>query len=103
MEDSNNNSVEVYESYKFSDGMIVAFLKSTAGKIPLSTLLKDEAGREWMVKQYIWTTNSPDGYERIRSEEQQNIFQYYLLGINQDDKPTKGSFLNLKSEVVKEK
>jgi hypothetical protein len=103
MEDISNNRIEVYNSYKFSDGMIVAFLKSTAGKIPSSTLLNDEAGREWMVKQYLWTTNSPEGYERTRSEEQQNIFQYHLLGINQQDKPTKGSFLNLKSEGLKKK
>src|SRR5262245_3812260 len=101
MQDVAKNTVEVYDSYKLSNGKIIAFLKSNSGKIPSSTLLEDEFARRWMVKQYFWTTNSPEGYEKIRTEEEQNIFQYILTGINHQDKPTKDSILKINSESYK--
>jgi hypothetical protein len=70
-------------------------LKSINGKVPASTLLVDEVGRQWRVQQYYWTTTSPEGYEKIQVEEEQNIFQHILKGINNQDKPTKGSMLKI--------
>ena len=89
MVNNNTQRIDVYDSYKFSDGRIIEFLKFTGGKIPWSTLLEDESGRQWRVQQYYWTTNSPEGYEKILTEEEQNIFQYLLVGLNHQDKPVK--------------
>ena len=97
MLDDKNYLVEVYDSYKFSDGRIIAFLRFTGGKIPASTLLEDESGRQWRVQQYYWTTNSPEDYEKILTEEEQNIFQYILEALNHQDKPVKDSVLKIKA------
>lgn len=90
---SNESFIDVYESYKFSDGRIVAFLKSPDCKIPTLTILEDDSGSQWRIKQYFWTTGSAEAYEKTEKEESQNIFQYLLEGINQNEKPTKGSKL----------
>jgi hypothetical protein len=91
------NQVIVHESFKFSDGRIIAFLHSKEGKLAPSTFLKDDSGKIWQVQQYYLTTNSTEGYEKIRTEEAQNIFQYILIAIDHNDKPTKCSLLTTKS------
>lgn len=91
----NIRSIKVYDSYKFSDGRIVAFLKSSYGKLPDQTFLEDGFGRRWKIRQYFWTTGSVQTYEKKEREEAENIFQYLLEGINQNEKPTKGEILTI--------
>jgi hypothetical protein len=86
---------DVYDSYKFSDGRIVAFLKSPHGKLPNQTVLADSTGCQWAIKQYFRVTGSVETYEKTEVEEAQNIFQYLLEGLNQKEKPAKGSKLKV--------
>ena len=87
------NHIYVIDSYKLSDGRIIAFLKSGNGKLFEQSILEDEAGHRWTIKCYFWTTGSPESYEKIKLEEAQNIFQYLLEDININEKPTKSSKL----------
>ncbi len=87
--------IEVIESFKLSNGMIIAFLKSKDGKIPDDSILEDSFGSKWKIKQYLRVTGSIDTYEKTDKEEAQNIFQYLLEGLNQNDKPTVGSYLGI--------
>ena len=89
----NDNLIDVYDSYKFSDGRIVVFLKSPDGKLPNQTILEDSLGCQWAIMQYLRVTGSIETYEKIEAKEPQNIFQYLLEGINQNDKPAIGSKL----------
>ncbi len=91
----NIHSIEVYDSYKFSDGRILAFLKSFSGKLPDQTFLEDGLGSRWKISQYFWTTGSIDAHKKRDKEEAENIFQYLLEGINQTEKPTKGISLTI--------
>ena len=93
--DSDNSIIGVYDSYKFSDGRIVAILKSFDGKLPNETVLEDSAGNKWKIKQYFWTTGSIEAYKKREEEEKQNIFQYLLEGVNLSEKPMKGITLNI--------
>lgn len=79
--------VKVIESYKFSDGRIIAFLKCDKGKLSSGTILHDSNGRQWRIKQYLWTTGSVATYEKRSEEEGENIFQYLLDGLEHGDKP----------------
>lgn len=87
--------INVIESFKLSNGMIIAFLKSKDGKIPDDSILEDSFGSKWKIKQYLRVTGSIYTYEKIDKEEAQNIFQYLLEGLNQNDKPTVGSYLGI--------
>jgi hypothetical protein len=89
------NYIYVIESYKLSDGTIIAFLKSENGKLSDQSILEDKAGHQWKIKCYFWTTGSPESYVKIKSEEAQNIFQYLLEGININEKPTKAARLKI--------
>lgn len=88
-------SVEVFDSYKFSDGRILACLKSFSGKLPDQTVLKDSSGNQWKIKQYFWTTGSIETYEKREKEEAGNIFQYLIEGISQNEKPAKEAILKI--------
>jgi len=88
-------SVEVFDAYIFSDGRIVAFLKSFGGKLLDQTVLKDNSGNQWKIRQYVWTTGSIEAYEKREKEEAENIFQYLIEGINQAEKPAKGAILKI--------
>lgn len=92
-----DEKVLVNESYKFSDGRIIAFLKCNPGKFERleKITLKDSTNKMWNVKQYITTYGSIEGYEKIQKLELENIFQYLLSGINHQDKPEVGSSLTL--------
>jgi len=87
--------IDVIESYKLSNGMIIAFLKSKDGKIPDHSILEDSFGSKWKIKKYLRVTGSIETYEKTDKEEAQNIFQYLLAGVNQNDKPTVGSYLGI--------
>jgi len=89
------NPVEVYDSYKFSDGRIVAFLKSFRGKLPNQTILEDNSENRWKILQYFLTTGSIEAYEEKAKQEASNIFQYLIEGINQNEKPVKGAILTV--------
>lgn len=91
----NIRSIEVYDSYKFSDGRIVSFLKSFTGKLPDQTVLEDSSGSRWKIGQNFRTTGSFDAYEKREKEEAESIFQYLLEGINQNEKPRKGETLTI--------
>lgn len=94
--DSNTKyCVDVIESYKLSDGKIIAFLKSKDGKIPDQSILEDSFGSQWKIKQYLRVTGSIATYEKIDKEEAQNIFQYLLEAVNQNDKPIEGTKLEI--------
>ena len=95
-----NEIVEVYDSYKFSYGTIIAFLKSRLGKLPNSTILEDQSKRQWEIKKFYWSTGSPESYEMTQVEQQQGIFQYVVEGINHDEKPPKGSKLEIISKCA---
>ena len=58
------NHIYVIDSYKLSDGRIIAFLKSGNGKLFEQSILEDEAGHRWTIKCYFWTTGSPESYEK---------------------------------------
>lgn len=90
-----DNQVEVIDSFKLSDGRIIAFLKCYPGKFNLvdQVILADDSNKRWNVRQYLIVFGSPEGQEKILKQESENIFQYLLSGIGHLDKPVKGSSL----------
>jgi hypothetical protein len=95
MDDKSNSWIEVIDSFKFSDGRLLAFLKYDRGKMSNLTTLEDASGRQWKVTQYVRTTGSVEHYQKTDEEEAQNIFQYLLEGIGHQEKPMKDSKLKL--------
>lgn len=86
--------VNVIEAYKFSDGRIVAFLKSSNGRLSNNTFLRDDFGKQWIVKPFFHTY-SVEGFQKKEQEEAQNIFEYLLQCVNHDEKPATGSILHI--------
>jgi hypothetical protein len=86
--------VQVVDIYSFNNEMI-AFLQSRVSKFPKGTMLEDDFGNQWRVKQYVWTTGSIDHYSKIEMHESQGVFQYLLQGVEHGKAPTKGSKLKL--------
>jgi len=90
-----NFCIEVIDSFKISDGRLLAFLQYDGGKMSNLTTLEDESGRQWRIRHYVRTTGGFESYQKIEKDEAQNIFQYLLEGIDHYDKPTKDSKLRL--------
>jgi|GEM_PF-2487782 len=84
---------EIIDSFKLSNGMIVAFIECADGKLPDSIILENHQHKKWKIKRYLQTTNSLEGYEKIKQQEMKNIFQYELEGIYHRDKPGIGDRL----------
>ena len=94
-----NSIVNVIESYKLSDGKIIAFLKYDQGKLPVGTILCDTDGKQWQVKQYFWRTGSIAYYRERTEEEAQNIFQYLLDGHKHGEKPLRSTSVIIRNSA----
>jgi hypothetical protein len=93
-----DEEVKVLESFKLSDGRIIAFLKCCSGKFEniVDIVLSDSlTSKRWKVRQYLFTYGSVEGYEKIQKQETENVFQYLLLGIDHQDKPEVGASLQV--------
>ena len=73
--------------------MIIVFIEFGGGKLPESTILENYQRKKWRVKRYFQTTTSVEGYQKIKEQEEENIFQYELEGQGHADKPTIGDRL----------
>ena len=87
--------VQVIDSYKFSDGKLIVFLKWDHGKLADGIILDDLSGRTWIIKYYVRITGSFETYEKIERQEEQNIFQYLLDGGTVSEKPEINAFLKI--------
>jgi|688.fasta_scaffold119040_4 hypothetical protein len=86
--------VQVVDTYSFNNEMI-AFLQSQVSKFPKGTLLEDDFGNRWRVKQYVRTMGSIDHHSKIEMQESQGVFQYLLQGVEHSKAPIKGSKIKL--------
>jgi hypothetical protein len=86
--------VQVIDVYHFNNE-ILAFLQSRGSKFPKDTLLEDEFGNRWLVKQYIFPTGSIDHYTNTKMQESQGIFQYLVQSVDHSKGLSKGSKLKL--------
>lgn len=90
-----DDHVEVIESFKLSNDLIIAFLKCYPGKLDGPLELTDDTDKKWTLKRYLVTTGSIETYEKIRNEGKENIFQYQLEPKGHDDSPIKSSKLRI--------
>ena len=84
---------EITDSYRLSNNMIIAFIEFSGGKLPDSTILENYQRKKWRIKRYFQTMGSIEANEKIKQQEEKNIFQYELEGIEHSDKPTIGDSL----------
>jgi hypothetical protein len=87
--------VEVVESFKFSNGKIIAMLQCYPGKLDGSLELSDTSGRRWILKCEIKATGSYEAYEKDEDNAKKNIFQYLLEPIDHAGKPLKDDKLKI--------
>ena len=92
-------TIEVIESYKLSDGRIIVFLKSHNGKLADDIVLNSNDGKKWMTKSFFHTYGHSE-IENIMNREANNIFEYLLEGINHDEKPIVGLFLSIEAKLI---
>jgi len=97
--ENKNNSAEVMESYKLSDGRLIAFISSKNGKLEDFSILEDMQKKRWQIKAYLTVYGNPESYERIKRQESENTFQYLLEGIKHADKPLKGDYLKVYKNI----
>lgn len=90
-----NSAIEVVDAFRFSDGRIMAVLRSPAGRLADGTLLTDDAGNQWRIKSYFRSTSTFEGYRKREREEAAHIFQYLLEGIDQKERPITGTVLRI--------
>lgn len=87
--------VDVIDSYDLSTGKMIAFLKCYPGKYEEVYVLEDSTLRRWVLKEYLVITGSVDTYEKIKTQEKENIFQYWIQPVGHNEKPEAGTRLKI--------
>lgn len=93
--ENKHNLVEVIDSFKFSDGRLIAFIKSDCGKLTDSTILENYQKIKWKIKSSLHVMGSIKTYEIIKQQEEDNTFQYLLEELGHTEKPAKGEQMRL--------
>jgi hypothetical protein len=91
--------VKVMDSFKLSSGQIIVFLKWKNGKLASGTILDNLNGKQWVIKQYLRINGSFETYEKIGEQEKDNIFQYLLDLIGENEKPAIDTFLKIQNSA----